>query len=143
LAANYGRRRGEAGDRASGYARLHGRSSGRSFFPEDSPQVGWHIKGRGQRARGREIVDWANTIICIGTIFSDYFTVDWTAMPSAALVADEVSSICTDKISVGSICAISLPVSPERGKACGDYDRLQRFRSELAHAPGKLEAKFD
>ncbi|WP_454859322.1 alpha-keto acid decarboxylase family protein [Rhizobium binxianense] len=66
-------------------------SAAKSFFPEDHPQfigIYWgEISAPGTQA----VVDWADSVICIGALFNDYSTVGWTAMPNGpgVLTADQ------------------------------------------------------
>jgi len=66
-------------------------AAAKSFFPEDHPQFAGIYWGEISASGAREIVDWAHSVVCIGTIFNDYSTVGWTAMPSGAgvLTADQ------------------------------------------------------
>jgi pyruvate decarboxylase len=65
-------------------------AAAKSFFPEDHPQFAGIYWGEVSAPGAREIFDWADSVLCIGTIFNDYSTVGWTAMPSGAgvLTAD-------------------------------------------------------
>jgi indolepyruvate decarboxylase len=65
-------------------------AAAKSFFPEDHPQFAGIYWGEISAPGAREIVDWADAVVCIGTIFNDYSTVGWTAMPSGpdVLTAD-------------------------------------------------------
>src|SRR5262249_25147583 len=65
-------------------------AAAKSFFPEDHPQFAGIYWGEVSAPGAREIFDWADSVVCIGTIFNDYSTVGWTAMPSGAgvLTAD-------------------------------------------------------
>ena len=66
-------------------------AAAKSFFPEDHPQFAGIYWGEVSAPGAREIFDWADSVLCIGTIFNDYSTVGWTAMPSGAgvLTADQ------------------------------------------------------
>jgi pyruvate decarboxylase len=66
-------------------------AAAKSFFPEDHPQFAGIYWGEISAPGAREIVDWADAVVCIGTIFNDYSTVGWTAMPSSGdvLTADQ------------------------------------------------------
>jgi pyruvate decarboxylase len=66
-------------------------AAAKSFFPEDHPQFAGLYWGEISAPGAREIVDWADAVVCIGTIFNDYSTVGWTAMPSGGdvLTADQ------------------------------------------------------
>jgi pyruvate decarboxylase len=65
-------------------------AAAKSFFPEDHPQFAGIYWGEVSAPGAREIFDWSDSVICIGTIFNDYSTVGWTAMPSGVgvLTAD-------------------------------------------------------
>ena len=66
-------------------------AAAKSFFPEDHPHFAGIYWGEISAPGAREIVDWADAVVCIGTIFNDYSTVGWTAMPSGSgvLTADQ------------------------------------------------------
>ncbi len=66
-------------------------AAAKSFFPEDHPQFAGIYWGEISSPGAREIVDWADAVVCVGTIFNDYSTVGWTAMPSggSVLTADQ------------------------------------------------------
>jgi pyruvate decarboxylase len=68
-------------------------AAAKSFFPEDHPQFVGIYWGEISSPGAREIVDWSDAVLCLGTIFNDYSTVGWTAMPSgpAVLTADMTS----------------------------------------------------
>jgi indolepyruvate decarboxylase len=64
-------------------------AAAKSFFPEDHPQFAGIYLGEVSTRQAREIVDWSDAVLCIGTIFNDYSTVGWTAMPTGSiLIAD-------------------------------------------------------
>jgi pyruvate decarboxylase len=66
-------------------------AAAKSFFPEDHPQfigIYWgEISSPGVQA----MVDWSDSVVCIGTLFNDYATVGWTAQPTGpgVLTADQ------------------------------------------------------
>ena len=66
-------------------------AAAKSFFPEQHPQFAGIYWGEVSAPGAREIFDWSDSVICIGTIFNDYSTVGWTAMPSGpkVLTADK------------------------------------------------------
>src|SRR5271163_4695882 len=66
-------------------------AAAKSFFPENHPQFAGIYWGEVSTLGAREIVDWSDSVVCIGTIFNDYSTVGWTAMPSGpgVLTADQ------------------------------------------------------
>ncbi|WP_312419201.1 thiamine pyrophosphate-dependent enzyme, partial [Shinella sp.] len=65
-------------------------AAAKSFFPEEHPQFVGTYWGEVSSPGAREIVDWSDGVVCIGTVFNDYSTVGWTAMPagSGVLTAD-------------------------------------------------------
>lgn len=65
-------------------------AAAKSFFPEDHPQFVGIYWGEVSSPGAREIVDWSDGIVCIGTLFNDYSTVGWTAEPQGpgVLTAD-------------------------------------------------------
>jgi pyruvate decarboxylase len=65
-------------------------AAAKSFFPEDHPQFVGIYWGEISTPSAREIVDWSDGVVCLGTLFNDYSTVGWTAMPKdpGVLTAD-------------------------------------------------------
>jgi indolepyruvate decarboxylase len=65
--------------------------SAKSFFPEEHPQYVGTYWGAISTPGAQAIVDWSDSIICIGALFNDYSTVGWTAMPQGAgvMLADQ------------------------------------------------------
>ncbi|HTO61665.1 MAG TPA: thiamine pyrophosphate-binding protein [Bradyrhizobium sp.] len=61
-------------------------AAAKSFFPENHRQFAGIYWGEISSPGAREIVDWADAVVCVGTIFNDYSTVGWTALPSGAAV---------------------------------------------------------
>lgn len=61
-------------------------AAAKSFFPEDHPQFAGIYWGEVSSPGAREIVDWADGVVAIGTVLNDYATVGWTAVPSGANV---------------------------------------------------------
>ena len=66
-------------------------AAAKSFFPEQHPQFAGIYWGEVSAPGAHEIFDWSDSVMCIGTIFNDYSTVGWTAMPSGpkVLTADK------------------------------------------------------
>lgn len=65
-------------------------AAAKSFFPEDHPQFIGIYWGEISAPGAQAIVDWSDSVICIGALFNDYSTVGWTAEPSGpgVLMAD-------------------------------------------------------
>lgn len=61
-------------------------AAAKSFFPETHPQFAGIYWGEVSAPGTREIVDWSDGLICIGTLFNDYSTVGWTSNPAGANV---------------------------------------------------------
>src|SRR5271155_129683 len=79
-------------------------AAAKSFFPEGHPQFAGIYWGEVSAPGAREIFDWSDSVVCIGTIFNDYSTVGWTATPSGAgvLTADQ-NRVCLDGHDFGRI----------------------------------------
>lgn len=56
-------------------------AAAKSFFPEDHPQFIGIYWGGISAPGAQAIVDWADSVICLGPVFNDYSTVGWTAQP--------------------------------------------------------------
>ncbi|OQE35125.1 hypothetical protein PENCOP_c014G03227 [Penicillium coprophilum] len=56
--------------------------SAKSFFPETHPQYAGVYWGLASTLGAEAIVDWSDLVICVGTVFTDYSTVGWTAQPA-------------------------------------------------------------
>ena len=61
-------------------------AAAKSFFPEGHAQYVGSYWGEISSPGTAAIVDWSDGIVCIGTVFNDYATVGWTAMPSGPTV---------------------------------------------------------
>ena len=68
-------------------------AAAKSFFPEEHPQYVGIYWGGISTPGAQAIVDWSDSIVCIGALFNDYSTVGWTAMPHGpgVMVADQNS----------------------------------------------------
>ena len=66
-------------------------AAAKSFFPESHPQFAGIYWGEISYPGTREVVDWSDSLVCVGTLFNDYATVGWTAAPSGPglLTVDE------------------------------------------------------
>jgi pyruvate decarboxylase len=71
-------------------------AASKSFFPEDHPQFAGIYWGEVSTDRAREIVDWADSVVCIGTTFNDYSTVGWTAIPSVSVLTADQDRVYLD-----------------------------------------------
>ncbi|PYI04767.1 putative pyruvate decarboxylase [Aspergillus sclerotiicarbonarius CBS 121057] len=56
----------------------------KSLFPESHPQFAGIYWGEASTLGAEETVEWSDVVICVGTVFTDYSTAGWTAMPAAA-----------------------------------------------------------
>lgn len=69
----------------------------KGLLPEDHAQFAGIFWGQVSTLGADCIVNWADVLICAGTVFSDYSTVGWTALPSVPqIVADMDSVTMTD-----------------------------------------------
>lgn len=66
-------------------------AAAKSFFPEEHPQYAGIYWGGISTAGAQAIVDWSDSVVCIGALFNDYSTVGWTAMPHGpgVMLADQ------------------------------------------------------
>jgi pyruvate decarboxylase len=55
----------------------------KSFFPEHHKQFVGIYWGQVSTLGADAMVDWADGILCAGTVFTDYSTVGWTALPAS------------------------------------------------------------
>ena len=65
----------------------------KGFFPEDHPQFVGIFWGQVSTLGADSIVHWADAIICAGTIFTDYSTVGWTALPNIPQMVAEMDHV--------------------------------------------------
>ncbi|MFM8297037.1 MAG: alpha-keto acid decarboxylase family protein [Microcystis aeruginosa] len=61
-------------------------AAAKSFFPEEHPQYVGTYWGEVSSPGTSAIVDWSDSVVCLGAVFNDYSTVGWTAMPSGPTV---------------------------------------------------------
>ena len=121
-------------------------AAAKSFFPEDHPQFAGIYWGEVSAPGAREIFDWSDSVVCIGTIFNDYSTVGWTAMPSGAgvLTADQ-NRVCLEGHDFGRIhlrdflSGLARKVQ-KRDATMVEYRRI-RARSQPEH-PAKPDGKL-
>jgi pyruvate decarboxylase len=118
----------------------------KSFFPEEHPQFAGIYWGEVGSPTARQIVDWADSVVCVGTIFNDYSTVGWTAMPSGAsvLTVDD-GSVRLDGQFFGQVrlrdFLSNLPrVVQKRGATMIEYDRIRL--APQPEAPADPQAKL-
>lgn len=62
--------------------------SAKGLFPEDHPQFAGIALGEVSTDGCNELLDWADGLLCAGTVFTDYTTVGWTSMPAATPIID-------------------------------------------------------
>ncbi|KAK0713447.1 pyruvate decarboxylase [Lasiosphaeria miniovina] len=65
----------------------------KGMFPEDHPQFVGIFWGQVSTGAADTIVHWADALICVGTIFNDYSTVGWTAVPDIPLMAADMDHV--------------------------------------------------
>jgi pyruvate decarboxylase len=121
-------------------------AAAKSFFPEDHPQFAGIYWGEVGSPTARQIIDWADSIVCIGTIFNDYSTVGWTAMPNGAhvLTADE-DGVTLDGQAFGQVRLRDFLSGLARTVQKRDATMIEynRIRTEpKPEAPAKPEAKL-
>ncbi|KAH7247614.1 thiamine diphosphate-binding protein [Fusarium redolens] len=62
-------------------------------FPEDHAQFAGIFWGQVSTLAADAIVNWADLLICVGTVFTDYSTVGWTALPSVPQLVVDMNSV--------------------------------------------------
>ncbi|KAK0710444.1 thiamine diphosphate-binding protein [Apiosordaria backusii] len=65
----------------------------KGMFPEDHKQFVGIFWGTVSTDAADSIVHWADALLCVGTSFTDYSTVGWTAMPDIPLMAAEMDHV--------------------------------------------------
>ncbi|KAF4333305.1 pyruvate decarboxylase [Fusarium beomiforme] len=66
----------------------------KGLFPEDHAQFAGIFWGQVSTLAADTIVNWADLLICIGTVFTDYSTVGWTAsLPSVSQITVDMDSV--------------------------------------------------
>lgn len=65
----------------------------KGMFPEDHAQFIGVFWGQVSTLASDAIINWADAIICVGTMFTDYSTVGWTAMPDIPLMVAEMDHV--------------------------------------------------
>ncbi|KAK3314107.1 thiamine diphosphate-binding protein [Apodospora peruviana] len=65
----------------------------KGMFPEDHPQFVGIFWGQVGTGAADAMVAWADALICVGTVFNDYSTVGWTAMPDIPLMVAEMDHV--------------------------------------------------
>lgn len=62
-------------------------------FPEDHAQFAGIFWGQVSTLAADAIVNWADVLVCAGTVFTDYSTVGWTALPSVPQLVVDIDSV--------------------------------------------------
>lgn len=65
----------------------------KGMFPEEHPQYVGVFWGQVSTDAADAIVHWADALICVGTVFTDYSTVGWTALPDIPLMEAEMDHV--------------------------------------------------
>jgi len=60
----------------------------KGFFPEDHPQFVGIALGEVGTQGCKELIDWADCMLCVGPMFTDYSTVGWTSLPASDRIID-------------------------------------------------------
>jgi len=114
-------------------------AAAKSFFPENHRQFAGIYWGEVGSPAARQIVDWADSVICLGTIFNDYSTVGWTAMPSGAnVLTADVDRVTLDGYDFGRVRLPDLlsglaRMVPKREATQIEYERI-RVEPQLKRA---------
>ncbi|KAA8636078.1 hypothetical protein SMACR_03633 [Sordaria macrospora] len=65
----------------------------KGMFPEDHKQFVGIFWGQVSSDAADSMVHWADAMICVGTIFNDYSTVGWTAVPDIPLMSIDMDHV--------------------------------------------------
>lgn len=75
----------------------------KGMFPEDHKQFIGVFWGQVSTMAADTIINWADAILCVGTVFTDYSTVGWTAMPNIPLMRVEMDHVTFPGSSFGRV----------------------------------------
>jgi pyruvate decarboxylase len=67
--------------------------AGKGYFPETHPQFAGVFWGQVSTLAADSIVNWSDVLLCIGTMFTDYSTVGWTAVSNVPHVVIDVDAV--------------------------------------------------
>ena len=117
-------------------------AAAKSFFPEDHPQFIGIYWGEISSPGVQSVVDWSDSVVCIGALFNDYSTVGWTAQPSGpGLLTADQNRVHMDGQEFGRInlrdflSALATKVE-KRGETMIEYARIRsKPPVELAAEP--------
>jgi pyruvate decarboxylase len=121
-------------------------AAAKSFFPEEHPQFVGTYWGEVSSPGVREIVDWSDGVVCLGTIFNDYSTVGWTAMPSGpnVLLADknsvQLAGSHFNRIHLRDFLVGLAAKVEKRDATMVEFARIRQER--MPEAPAELTAKL-
>jgi pyruvate decarboxylase len=121
-------------------------AAAKSFFPENHPQFAGIYWGEVSSPGAREIVDWSDSVVCVGTIFNDYSTVGWTAMPSGpdVLTVDQNRVTFGDHdfggIHLRDFLSGLASKTPKRDATMTEYKRIRT--TPRPETPAEPEAKL-
>lgn len=65
----------------------------KGMFPERHPQFVGIFWGQVSTDAADSIVHWADAMLCVGTVFNDYSTVGWTAIPDIPLMSIDMDHV--------------------------------------------------
>ena len=120
-------------------------AAAKSFFPENHPQFSGIYLGEVSSRQAREIVDWSDAVLCIGTIFNDYSTVGWTAMPAGSILIADIGRVHLDGHDFGRVHLRDFLSGLARKTEKRDATMVEynRIRSEpLLESPALPDAKL-
>lgn len=90
-------------------------------FAEDHKQFAGIFWGQVSTLAADTIVNWADVLLCVGTVFTDYSTVGWTALPSVPQVVATMDNVTVAGAHYGRVA-------------------LRRFLSQLAETVTRSDA---
>jgi pyruvate decarboxylase len=67
--------------------------AGKGLFPETHSQFAGVFWGQVSTLAADSIVNWSDVLVCVGTVFTDYSTVGWTAVSNVPHVVIDVDAV--------------------------------------------------
>ncbi|KAK4112511.1 pyruvate decarboxylase [Canariomyces notabilis] len=114
----------------------------KGIFPENHPQFVGVFWGQVSTGVADAIVHWADALLCVGTVFTDYSTVGWTALPNVPFMQAEMDHVTFPGAHFSRVrLAEFLPLLASRvdfnNTTMVEYARLRPDPPQLCAAPSE------
>jgi pyruvate decarboxylase len=114
----------------------------KGMFPENHPQFVGVFWGQVSTEVADAIVHWADALLCVGTVFTDYSTVGWTALPNVPFMQAEMDHVTFPGAHFSRVhLAEFLPLLASRvdfnNTTMIEYARLRPDSPQLCAAPSE------